>query len=331
MVRRKLAAYGNEVRTTSMPELDARLDIPTDVQHSVLATSDGGSVHYIDTDPTSALPVVVLCHGISAQWWVWAPVIGALRSSRRVIAWDMRGHGQSTAGSDGVSIAAAARDLAELLTSLDVSDVVVVGHSMGGMELGRFLVDHTSVALDRLSGALLLATSGRANTGSIRTGGFIRSTKAINKVGSLGKDRPPMKWKENNLALTLMRLAFGEVATHRMVTDQVRCQNEFSPMSNFEGGRSIAEHDILVALEAKAEQLRGKVGVTVMTGLLDRLTPPLHGRAMAESLPFAEWIELPTIGHNVMVEDPDSVVAAVKALGHRSVANDESKLESISR
>jgi pimeloyl-ACP methyl ester carboxylesterase len=316
VVNRKLAAYGKEVRSTRLPELDTRLVEPVDVHHGALTTSDGGSVHYIDTSPDDhSLPTVVLCHGISAQWWVWAPVISALRMSHRVIAWDMRGHGRSAAGSDGVSIPAAARDIAELLTTLDLHTAVLVGHSMGGMELARFLVDHTNIAVDRLTGALLLSTSGRAMEGTVRKGGWVRSSKALNKVSALGKDKPPIQWKETNLPLTLMRLAFGDVATHDMVMAQVRCQNEFSPMSNFEGGRSIGEHDVLDRLKAAAPQLGAKISVTVMTGSLDRLTPPLHGRALAAALPFAAWVELPRMGHNLMVEDPDSVIAAIKALG----------------
>jgi pimeloyl-ACP methyl ester carboxylesterase len=314
LANRKLASYGDEVRSTSFPAIDDRLDPPTDVTHATLKTSDGGVIHYVDTAPGSSWPTVVLCHGISAQWWVWAPVISALRTSHRVIAWDMRGHGESKAGTDGVTIPAAARDMAELLTNLDLHDAVLVGHSMGGMELGRFLVSHTDLAVDRLHGALFLATSGRANDGSIREGGWIRSTKTINKLAAFGKDKPPIQWKHTNLPFTLMRLAFGEIATLRMVTDQVRLQSEFAPMSSFEGGRSISEHDVLGALKVTAKQLQGKVAITVMTGTLDRLTPPLHGRALASALPFATWVELPTIGHNVMVEDPDSVAAAIKRL-----------------
>ncbi len=321
-VKVRMRQYGREVRTTRVPELDARLVEPSDIEHGAVSTSDGGSIHYIDTAPDDRTrPTVLLCHGISGQWWVWAPVISALRGTHRVIAWDMRGHGRSTAGSDGVTIGAAARDVAELVSTLDLHDIVIAGHSMGGMELGRFLVDHTAVATARVQGALLLATSGRANDGTIRKGGWIRSTKSLNKVGALGKDRPATQWKETDFPLTMMRLAFGEVATHAMVAAQVRCQNEFSPRSNFEGGRSIGEHDILDGLRAAAHELSNHVAITVMTGSLDRLTPPLHGRALVAALPFAEWIELPRIGHNVMVEEPDSVVAAVKKLSSRTVTS----------
>jgi pimeloyl-ACP methyl ester carboxylesterase len=320
-LKRRMASYGREVRTTQVPELDARLVEPVDVEHGAMLTSDGGSIHYVDTAPNDrGRPTVLLCHGISGQWWLWAPVISALRITQRVIAWDMRGHGRSAAGSDGVSIEAAARDMAELITMLDLRDLVIGGHSMGGMELGRFLVDHTAVAVEHVRGALLLATSGRAMDGTIRNGGWIRSTKMLNKVGALGKDRPPTQWKETDFPLTMMRLAFGEVATRDMVAGQVRCQNEFPPKSNFEGGRSIGEHDILSGLRGVARRLDGRVSITVMTGTLDRLTPPLHGRALVAALPFAEWIELPRIGHNVMVEEPDSVVAALKALGSHTAA-----------
>ena len=68
---------------------------------------------------TGTGPPVVLLHGVTLQWWVWSAVIRLLRSDHRVIAWDMRGHGESKAGTRGVTLEACADDLAQILIELD--------------------------------------------------------------------------------------------------------------------------------------------------------------------------------------------------------------------
>jgi pimeloyl-ACP methyl ester carboxylesterase len=313
VTKRKVTQTVTQLNNASAPQLDARLTIPQDVTHQTMATSDGGELHYVDTDPNGVGAAVVLCHGVSGQWWVWGPVLTTMRADQRVIAWDMRGHGQSKAGADGVSIAAAARDLHELLTNLDLTNAIVVGHSMGGMELGRFMVDHTSTATSRLGGAVFLATSARCRTGTIRTGGWARNAGAMNKVSKLGGEREMTFAPDNGFALSMMRSAFGPGVTRKMVDDQVRLQNEFSARSNAQAGLSIANHDVQDQLRNKAGTL-ATIPTTVVSGTYDKLTPPIHGRGIVEALPHASWTELTNDGHNIMVEDPDAVVSAIRAL-----------------
>jgi pimeloyl-ACP methyl ester carboxylesterase len=311
---KKTKATVREVDSARLPSLDARLVTPTDVEHREFATSDGGTVHYIDTHPDDRTrPTVVLCHGVSAQWWVWSAVIDSLRCDHRVIAWDMRGHGQSIAGSDGVTIAAAARDLKELLESLDLTRVVMCGHSMGGMELGRFMADYPAVAVQRLAGACFLATSANTRTGTLRTGGWAYSSGAINKVGKLAGDRPPSFSSGSSVAVSLMRAAFGPTVTRRMIDDQIRCQNEFLPKSNREAGASLATHNVEAQLR-KNQSALVSISMSVISGTHDRLTPPIHGRGIVAVLPHASWTELAHCGHNILLEDPDSVVDSLRRL-----------------
>ena len=69
-------------------------------------------VNYVDTAPGSALPPVVLLHGITLRHDVWAPQFHQLADRYRVIAVDLRGHGRSTAGSAGRSLSMVARAMA---------------------------------------------------------------------------------------------------------------------------------------------------------------------------------------------------------------------------
>ena len=103
---------------------------------------DGGVAHVL---AVGAGPPLVLLHGITLRADVWHHQF-ALADEATVYAVDLRGHGLSRAGTEGPTIEANARDLAFFLNEFDLQGAVVAGHSMGGMVLGRFLVDHAEVA-----------------------------------------------------------------------------------------------------------------------------------------------------------------------------------------
>jgi len=77
-------------------------------------------------------PPVVLLHGVTANAFVWLPVLAELATEFHVVALDQRGHGRTTVG-DGAryDAAAYAGDVAGVAVSLGEGPVVVVGHSLG--------------------------------------------------------------------------------------------------------------------------------------------------------------------------------------------------------
>src|SRR5258705_9187178 len=98
-----------------------------------VTTADGAVIAVTDLGDVDD-PVVVLAHGWTNAREVWAPVARRLvANGRRVVLYDQRGHGASTVGADGHRIDALADDLRAILDALDLHDVVVAGHSMGGM------------------------------------------------------------------------------------------------------------------------------------------------------------------------------------------------------
>lgn len=162
---------GRAVRARHDATLDDPLSPPTDLVEHQLRGTDGARIHVVDTG--GAGPPVVLLHGVTLQWWVWSAVIRSARANHRVLAWDMRGHGESVAGTDGVSLEACARDLEILLTELGLTDAVIVGHSMGGMVLGRFALQAPQVMRDRVAGVVFLATSGASVSLKGLAGGMV--------------------------------------------------------------------------------------------------------------------------------------------------------------
>ena len=76
-------------------------------------------------------PPLVLLHGLFGQAQNFATVQKALAASRRVIALDLRNHGQSP-HDPAMDYATMAADVAETLAALGAAPAVVLGHSMGG-------------------------------------------------------------------------------------------------------------------------------------------------------------------------------------------------------
>jgi non-heme chloroperoxidase len=83
---------------------------------------------------------VVLIHGYplsGASWEKQVPVL--LHAGRRVITYDRRGFGRSSQPAKGYDYHTFAQDLDKLVTTLDLRDVALVGVSMGGGEVARYL------------------------------------------------------------------------------------------------------------------------------------------------------------------------------------------------
>ena len=83
---------------------------------------------------------VVLVHGWPLSGASWEKQVAALLTAGyRVITYDRRGFGQSSKPATGYDYDTLAADLGELMTKLDLHDATLVGFSMGGGEVARFL------------------------------------------------------------------------------------------------------------------------------------------------------------------------------------------------
>jgi pimeloyl-ACP methyl ester carboxylesterase len=81
--------------------------------------------------PESA-PPIVLIHGITESRHSWRPIIDQLIPSARVLAVDLRGHGESAEGEsyDPISYGS---DVVETMASVGMNMPLIIGHSLGGV------------------------------------------------------------------------------------------------------------------------------------------------------------------------------------------------------
>jgi 3-oxoadipate enol-lactonase len=90
---------------------------------------EGSNICYSDQGKGEA---VVLLHGFCGSAEYWEKVIPALSGSYRVIAPDLRGHGASDAPKGAYTIEQMADDVLSLINTLELPDVTLLGHSLGG-------------------------------------------------------------------------------------------------------------------------------------------------------------------------------------------------------
>ncbi|HEX8498737.1 MAG TPA: alpha/beta hydrolase [Actinomycetales bacterium] len=117
--------------------------------------SDNGTpvdIHY--TDQGAGAPVVLI-HGWPLSGRSWESQVPALvDAGYRVITYDRRGFGQSSQPWDGYDYDTFAADLASLMDQLDLTGATLVGFSMGGGEVVRYLSTHGTA---RVAKAVLAA------------------------------------------------------------------------------------------------------------------------------------------------------------------------------
>ncbi|MGW0858224.1 alpha/beta fold hydrolase [Streptomyces sp. NPDC002690] len=118
----------------------------------VCTTRDGVEIFYKDWG--QGRPVVFI-HGWPLNGDAWQDQLKAVADAGyRGIAHDRRGHGRSTPVWDGYDFDTFADDLDDLITQLDLRDVTLVAHSMGGGELARYIGRHGT---GRIRSAVLLS------------------------------------------------------------------------------------------------------------------------------------------------------------------------------
>lgn len=289
--RRQWSSAPDPIEGQTLDRLDGTETEVTSPDGAVISLTDGG-------EPNG--PAVVLIHGWTEDRRVWGPVARRLAGAGlRVIAYDQRGHGRSGVGTDGYTIDAIAADLAAVLESLDLRDVTVAGHSMGGMAAQAFCIEHPGAAATRLRGLVLVATAaGNIGLGPTRT------KQAARFLAHPLLDRA---MADANLGPILVRGVVGRrpVLSHLQATARM-----------FSGTAAATRTGFLAALgtlELSAGLKQFSWPVSIMVGSRDRLTPLAEARRMAALIPGAQLEIITDAGHMLPYEAPDRVAALIIA------------------
>jgi pimeloyl-ACP methyl ester carboxylesterase len=126
----------------------ARAQVPGEVGH--VTTSDGVSLYYLEAG--SGKPILMI-PGWSQTAEQFKHQITGLSDRYRVIAVDMRGHGESDKPGHGYKISRLAKDVHDMIHALDLDEVNILGHSMGSSVIWNY---YDMFGTERLSKLLLI-------------------------------------------------------------------------------------------------------------------------------------------------------------------------------
>jgi pimeloyl-ACP methyl ester carboxylesterase len=275
---------------------------------------DGTQLHAEVFGPDDG-PTVVLAHGWTEMLGYWVYIIRELSArGMRVVAYDLRGHGQSEPASGGdYSIARFGEDLEAVLEAAvpDGTRAIVAGHSLGAMSIAAWAEHHQ---VDRrVCGVALLNTG----VGDLLAEHLLVPVPAIAQllnatVGPLGlaQYRTTLPRFSTPFSHRLIRyVAFGPDASPAQVAFYERMLIACPPDVRADVAIALSEIELHHALP------RLTVPSLVIAGELDKLTPPSHAKRIAEELPQLErLIVLPGCGHMGPLERPDEVNDALAEL-----------------
>lgn len=100
-------------------------------EKSLTIIANNYTVSYIDEGLSNA-PTIIFIHGFPLNKLMWNKQIEVLKEKYRVIAYDIRGHGNSDIGDNEFSIELFVKDLLSLMDVLKIEKTILCGFSMGG-------------------------------------------------------------------------------------------------------------------------------------------------------------------------------------------------------
>ena len=115
---------------------------------SIVTAPDGVTIHYDDQGQGDVS--VVFVHGWSCDRGYWEAQRDHFAQRYRVVTVDLAGHGDSGDNRDEFTMSAFGADVAAVAAALDLRNVVLVGHSMGGpvvLEAARLLGDRLAAVV----------------------------------------------------------------------------------------------------------------------------------------------------------------------------------------
>lgn len=276
-----------------------------DSEFGTIERGDGGRLAWTATG--NGGPVFVFVHGVTLDGDVWHRQVQALAEDSLVITLDQRGHGASDAWTGRHGLTHLGADLATLIETLGLSDVVLVGHSLGGIATAQFLVDHPDLRDERVAGAVFLSSTATTRLVSARVGRIAPLLRPVEMAGLAVIPRlvpdvaravvaPPRRG-----ALTT-RLAYGA----RVVEDDLRYTHEQVrriPRETLQRVfRSLGSFHLLDRLaDVPTPSL-------VICGDRDLITPRYLSRRLHAALPTSEYVEVRGGGHMLMHETPEYLV-----------------------
>jgi 3-oxoadipate enol-lactonase len=243
------------------------------------------NVSYLDEGTQPGVPVIFI-HGFPFNKVTWEEQVDLLKDNYRVLAYDVRGHGDSNPGVQQFSIQQFVTDLFLFMDALYIKKAFVCGLSMGGYIALKAVQQDP----DRIAGLILCDTQCAADTEE----GKKKRSDTIHAVQASGVKQ----YAEDSVEKLLSK---ESLANKKQVVTGIEGAILHTPIETIVS--------TLMALAGRDETCSSlhliKVPVLIMVGAEDKITPPEASQKMHELIPNSELQILESAGHVSNLEAPE--------------------------
>lgn len=233
---------------------------------------------------------IVLVHGLADDHRLWRRVLPDLCLAHRVILYDVRGHGESTAGDADGTLKQLGEDLVALLDAIELPSAAVAGYSLGGTVAMRVALDHP----DRVDVIFPIATSSRVGRSVV---GWYQERAE--------RDDDELRRLIDRDTVEQYQLAPGELEA------ALRMRREAT--ADLAGYRNACR----AMARLHAEPLDGelpaiKTPTLVVSADLDQHCPPRAGEMIASAIPGASMEVVEGSAHPIPIQKPADLAALIE-------------------
>ena len=265
-----------------------------------LQLSGGGKLEFVDRGEG---PAIVFLHGWSLGKEAFGKQRRELSDRYRVVIPDMRGHGNSTKFVKGDGIDTLAGDLERLLVELDLSDVVLVGWSMGALVAWQTA---NGPQRDRTRGIVTIDMVPRVLNGENWQHGLRAGTHLYDVDIDLTKMRDD--WRAFTRAYVPMVFADGKGIERRELIDQMLelvVDNDLESMTNL--WHALVHADFVDTVQSL------DVPTLITYGALSQIYTEEAAAWMDEHIPLSRRVCFEKSGHAPHLEEPQRFNQALAA------------------
>ncbi len=259
--------------------------------------ASGNSVNLYYQDYGSGKPVVFI-HGWPLNHEMWEYQLSVLPTNKlRCIAYDRRGFGKSDRPWENYDYDTLADDLKALLDQLDLKEVVLVGFSMGGGEIARYIGKYGTT---RIAKVVLI---------SAVTPFMLKTADNPEGVDKKNFDEMIAKIKEDRPAFlaNFAKHFYGVDKVKQAVSQEILDWNQTlclmsSSKASTECVRSFSETDF------RNDLTKIDVPVLIIHGDADQTVPiAISGNKTAKSLPKAKYMVYKNAPHGLFITEKDKL------------------------
>jgi pimeloyl-ACP methyl ester carboxylesterase len=279
----------------ALPRRDTQHDITSSDATGKLKimTLHGDRVAYRDEGVGE---VLLLIHGMGGSSKTWSAVIPMLAMKYRVIAPDLLGHGQSDKPRGDYSVGAFAVLLRDLLDALDIPQVTIIGHSLGGGIAMQFAHQHRQYCK-----RIVLISSGGFG------GDVGRALRLLSLPGS-ELVLPVIASRPAVLAGNALRALMGSSNRFQASPSLSNRDNRQAFLRTL---RSVVDFRGQAVSALNRLCSNAVLPALIISGDQDRVIPVEHARAAHRTMPNSRLNIIPGVHHHPPTERPETVARLI--------------------